>query len=180
MTVEDLKAQAMRWAESAKKILTLATPKLRALGFERARSTFFVRERQYWCEFIHAHKFTGGRQFRLHAGIRILASPSEALILNGPETLAGDRRFFLSFVNSEDSWERCSGEFPKFASLVAQPWFDTNATLEALLAESGLLDAPDREALTAALRGETNEERLASSRKLLGLKAKGNRTRARP
>jgi len=129
------------WAASAKQILSRAAQRLAALGFRRTKPTFFVRERAHWCEFIHAHKFAGGRQFRLHTGLRVLASPRDFCVLDGPETGAGDRRFFLSFVNSEVSWERCAQQFEAFATLVAVPWFATWNTTEALLGEGSPLEA---------------------------------------
>ena len=158
------------WAACSKEILKLATPKLAALGFKRTKPTLFTRQREHWCEFIHVHKFTGNPRYRLHAGIRILNSSFPACALNGPCTLAGDRRFPLSFINSPDSWERCSDEFPKFASLVAEPWFDMLSTSDAILASSSPLRADDQAALRDALAGKVSPENIALSKKELGIK----------
>lgn len=157
------------WTASAKQILALAALKLAALGFRRTKPTFFVRERPHWCEFIHAHKFVGGRSFRLHTGLRVLASPRDFCVLDGPQTFPGDRRFFLSFVNTEVSWERCAQQFEAFATLVAVPWFEAWNSPEALLGEGTPLDAADRSALQEALQGVAAAERVARSRGLLGL-----------
>lgn len=158
------------WAACSKEILKQATPKLAALGFKRTKPTFFTRQRERWCEFIHVHKFTGNPRYRFHAGIRIFNSSFPACALNGPCTNAADRRFSLRFVNTPESWERCSDEFPKFATLVAVPWFETLSTTHAILASSSPLRPDDQQALRDALAGSASPENIALSKKLLGIK----------
>jgi hypothetical protein len=170
MSAEELQRQSKQWTASAKKILDLAAPKLAPLGFRRTRPTFFVREREHWLEFIHAHKLSGNRYFRLHVGLRLLNTPSERVVLNGPTVEASDERFFLWFVNSPESWERCAGELEKVARFVALPWLDEIGSLDGLLGDRSPLDAAEKVALREAVRGDAVAERVARSRQELGLR----------
>jgi hypothetical protein len=73
-------------------------------------------------------------------------------------------------VNSPESWERCSAEFPKFVTLIAEPWFASFRTPAALLDASSPLSPEERQALTDALDGSVVAERVAASERLLGLR----------
>jgi hypothetical protein len=157
------------WAACSKEILKRASHKLAGLGFKRTKPTLFTRPRKHHCEFIHPHKFSGGRHYRLHAGIRIYNSSFPACALNGPHT-DGDRRFSLFFEDNPESWERCADEFSKFATLVALPWFETLAVNDSLLGGTSPLRPEARNELRDALAGNVSDDNIALSKKLLGLK----------
>jgi len=158
------------WASCSKEVLKKAAPQLLALGFKRTKPTLFTREREHWCDFVHVHRFTGGRHYRLHAGIRVFNSTFPACDLNGPQSTPENRRLILWFVNNPDSLTRCAGEFPKFVTLVAEPWFGGLSNSDALLARISPLSQDDKSALRESLAGRAVPENIACSRKLLGLK----------
>lgn len=48
------------------------------LDFERTKTTFYTRSKEYVVEFIHLHKFTFCPGFRVHFGIRVLIDSFDA------------------------------------------------------------------------------------------------------
>lgn len=153
---------------NAGKVLRRVAKQLKTLGFVR-KSTFFARERGHLIQFLHVHKFSFGPCFRVHACLRVLNDSRPHQALNG---ISSDDhahyRMSIEFQNDEASVNRCAEEMISYVEQVAEPWFNQQ-TYSALLSASSPLYPEERQALTAALRGEFNQANIAHSRSLFGL-----------
>ena len=58
-------------SRDAQKVIRLLAKKLKPLGFQRTKPTFFTRRAQYGLEFVHVHKFSFEASFRVHFGFRV-------------------------------------------------------------------------------------------------------------
>jgi hypothetical protein len=160
---------AKTYEACSKQVLKLAAPRLLILGFRRTKPTFFTREREHCCEFVHVHRFSGQPQYRLHAGIRLFTSAFPACALNGPHTGTAPERFRLSFADDSESWDRCAREFEKFVAVIAEPWFAQVANLDVLLSQGSPLTPDEQRALKEAVAGRASADNIRVSRRLLGL-----------
>lgn len=147
-------------SRDAQKVLRLLAKKLKPLGFERTKPTFFTRSGQYVLEFVHVHKFTFGPKFRVHFGVRVRSDDFPAAHLNGPDsdgmvdlTKPGHRRYDLSFTPNEASWESCSEAMFQCVSAEGIPWFASFANPNALLSS----DSPLRPSAMTALQRELED-----------------------
>jgi hypothetical protein len=152
----------------AGKVLRKVAKQLKVLGFAR-KSTFFWRERGHIIQFLHVHKFSFGPCFRVHACLRILNDSKPHHALNG---ISSDDdahyRMSIEYADDEASLARCADEMLSYVSKVAEPWFLAQS-YRALLASNSHLYPHEREALSAALRGETDANHVALSRSLFGV-----------
>lgn len=141
-------------SRDAQKVLRLLARKLKPLGFERTKSTFFTRPSPYVVEFVHVHKFTFAPSFRVHFGARVRSDDSPAAHLNGPssdEILdAGDpprRKYEFDFDSSEASWEICAQAMYQCASSEGLEWFAATSNPGRLLSPDSPLTPEARAAL---------------------------------
>lgn len=127
-------------ARDAQKVLRLLAKKLRPLGFERTKPTFFVRPGKVLLEFVHVHKYTFGPRFRLHLGVRVRFDRFAAQALNGPafdgapganEPGAQGRFNYRSDV---EAIEACAEAMAQTVETVGNEWFDAMIAPEELLA----------------------------------------------
>ena len=150
---------------NAGKVLRKVAKQLRTLGFSR-KSSFFWRERGHVIQFLHVHKFSFGPCFRVHVCLRVLNDSRSHAVLNG---ISSDDhahyRMSIQYGHDEASLSKCAEEMLSYVSNVAEPWFLAQ-TYGALLGSNSPLFPDEREALSAALRGESDEARLALSRSL--------------
>jgi hypothetical protein len=145
-------------SRDAQKVLRLLAKKLKPLGFERTKPTFFTRPGRYVLEFVHVHKFTFGPEFRVHFGVRVRSDQWAAAHLNGPDSdsiahpeAPGRRGYDFSFTPSNPSWELCSEAMLRCVSAEGKRWFEyfTNPTM--LLSSNSPLSAPAMTALKQEL-----------------------------
>ena len=154
--------------QNAAKVMRRFANLLKAHGYSR-RSTWFSRESGHLIFFIHAHKYTFGPSFRLHAGIRVLNDPSTNVCLNG---IASDTdlryRNHLQYDKTEDSWELCATQMANYVAEVAEQWFKEK-DIRTLLTGDQSLTIAGRVSLQKALDGESHLSHTLQSRQLLGL-----------
>ncbi len=131
------------------------------------KGTFFSRERGHLIQFLHVHKFSFGPCFRVHACLRVLNDSTSRLVLNG---ISSDDdahyRMSIEYGSDEASLSKCADEMTAYVSRIAKPWFLAQ-TYSALLGANSALYPDQRLALSAALRGDSDESRVALSRSLL-------------
>lgn len=147
---------------------------------------FWTRPHEHTVDVLHLHR--GGSSYgaphsanvdlRVHFAIRVLNDPFPAIALNGPTsdpTRTRASRYHLSFnARSGDMLERCIDDLTRFARDEGEPWFTQFRDPRALLDDSlSPLGDEGREALAAAMRGDSDPGRLMASRKLLGIPAAG-------
>lgn len=153
---------------NAGKVLRKVAKHLKALGFAR-KSTFFAREKGHVIEFLHVHKFSFGPCFRVHACLRVLNDSKSHASLNG---ISSDDdahyRMSIEYGNDEESIAKCADEMLSYVSQVAEPWFQAQSH-DVLLGSGSPLYPNEREALSAALKGESDASRIALSRSLLSV-----------
>ena len=158
------KKQALDRSNAAK-IIRKFYSRLKPYGF-KGRSTNFSREREHLIQFIHIHKFSGGRFFRMHVCIRVLNESKHFVSLSGIDS-DDDRHFrqSLEFQEDDESLERCANEMLRYVVEVAEPWFESQS-YDVLLSESSPLYPDQRQALAASLKGDIDERNVAHSRSL--------------
>jgi hypothetical protein len=150
-------------SRDAQKVLRLLATKLRTLGFQRTKSTFFTRSSQNLLEFVHVHKFSFAPSFRVHFGIRVRSEEFPAAHLNGtssdeigdPASL-GQRRYRFEFGTEEESWELCAQEMYKCAAAEGLHWFKSLSDTALLLSPASPLTAKAKEALRVELQNPRN------------------------
>jgi len=148
------------------KIYRKLAKQLAGLGFERTKTTFYTRPKEYVVEFIHLHKFTFCPGFRVHFGIRVLNDSSDGPALNGP--MSPDRLF--SYGESEHSLEKCANEIHKFCRTKGERWFKkwANQSKLAKSKKSPLHEKTKRE-LQDSIEGKLNVENIKKSKVILGI-----------
>jgi hypothetical protein len=153
-------AEKKQESRDAQKVLRLLARKLKPLGFERTKPTFFTRSGRYVLEFVHVHKFTFGPIFRIHFGVRVRSDEFSAAHLNGPDSdsiadprTPGRRRYELSFTPNEASWESCSEAMLQCVSAEGLRWFASSTNPTALLSS----DSPLGLSAMTALQRELEE-----------------------
>ena len=139
-------AEKKQESRDAQKVLRFLEKKLKPLGFERTKPTFFTRSGPYVLEFVHVHKFTFGPTFRVHFGVRVRSDDFAAAHLNGPDsdsivdpTMPGLRRYRFSFTPNEASWESCAEAMLECVSTDGLHWFASLANQTALLSSESQL-----------------------------------------
>jgi hypothetical protein len=147
-------------SRDAQKILRLLAKKLKPLGFERTKSTFFTRSSLYVLEFVHIHKFSFGPKFRVHFGVRVRSDTFSAAALNGPNSdsiaspeMPSRRRYDFSFDSNAVSWESCSEAIFQCVSEEGLLWFASLSNPVVLLSS----DSPLSPFAATALRREIEE-----------------------
>jgi len=136
-------------------------------GFERTKSTFFTRPRQFVIEFVHVHKFTFKPGFRIHVGLRVTNDAFEACSLNGPYSKGAGLR--LDFGASEQSVDQCAAEMLQYVQDVAEPWFRRWRNIDQLLHDpTSPLDPDARTCLREATESRASSERVRQTQRLLG------------
>jgi hypothetical protein len=157
----------------AERVRRSLTAKLRAYGFVRTKTTFWVRPRDHVLEFVHLHIYRFRSVFRAHCGIRVLNDTFEAEALNGPTSQEswsnGHPTYALEFSRDEESIGACANEIDRFCSEVAEPWFRRFAEPRLLLATDSPLNERERMRLQAALEGSADRRAVLASRKLFGV-----------
>jgi hypothetical protein len=115
--------------QSAERVRREFTSRASALGFSRAKKSFWIRVQIHTIEFIHLHLFSFMPAFRVHFGIRVLNDTFDAPALNGPSS--GDGWGDLAGHHHRDVLQRSrASAFPRemavtrqrFASTLAKYW----------------------------------------------------------
>jgi hypothetical protein len=159
------------------KILRRVTGLLAPLGFRRAKSTFFIRRREWVIEFIHVHKYSFMPGYRVHLGIRVQIDVFPAPALNGPDShpytcneSPNGTRYTLDFGPDQASIEHCAAEIHRWISEVGVPWFNRYQDLQALLTDpASPLGESEKGRLRLAMRGEWDPQAAATSLMLFGV-----------
>jgi hypothetical protein len=160
------------------------TERIAIFGFARTKKMFWTRQHPHTVDFIHFHRsgssYGAPRNFsvdiRVHFGIRVLNDTFEAAALNGPfsdPTLTRAGNYHLRFnAKSGSTYDRCIDDLVRFVVEQGEPWFDRfRDTMVLTDARTTPLRPDSIEALTAALRGDSEPANIAKSRNILGIKA---------
>ena len=142
---------------------------LAALGFAQARPALWMREREHVVEFVRLTAIAEQPLLRIHAGLRVLNDPSDALALNGPDSdrYRGKRfGYRLEFDASESAQDACLADAMRFCLSIAEPWFEERRDVRQLVNDPCLSSAA-RAALAAAIERGPEPARVALSRRLL-------------
>jgi hypothetical protein len=170
--------------EGLEKACTEFTIRIEPRGFRRTLKMFWTRRHPLTVDLIHVHHggdahgspFNALVDLGVQFGIRVLNDDFPGLALNGPQStpdalLSG--RYHLRF-NAETGcpFNRCVDDLARFVVEQGETWFQQCRSVESLLR---LPDSPLRarewELLLAAQEGRENEEHVAKSLNLLGIKA---------
>ena len=151
-------------SRNAQKVLRLLARKLKSLGFQRTKPTFFTRRGQCILEFVHVHKFTFGPTFRVHFGIRVRTDDFPANHLNGPASdgiadpeSPGRRLYAFNFTPNEVSWETCAESMLQCVHRDGLHWFASVSGPATLLSS----DSPLTPNAIAALKRELEQPSMA-------------------
>jgi hypothetical protein len=143
----------------AQKVLRLLAHRLKSIGFERTKSSFFTRPQPWVIEFIHLHKYTFGPYFRTHLGIRVQSDVWSAVALNGPtaDVAYGEggswaRRF--EFAPDPASLHKCTNDLADYLSTDGLSWFESVRDPNFLLTAA---DSPLYDQEKIALSASVNE-----------------------
>ena len=158
----------------SEKIRRRLSSSLEALGFSRAKTTFWIRPQEHTVEFVHLHLFSFAASFRVHLGIRVRNDKFEAIALNGLHSLPGryenGSRYNFRFTTKPETIDRCSSELFRFVVERGEPWFHRFGHIENLLELSDSpLNAEEKSCLKRAVDGVADSDNIAVSQKLLGL-----------
>jgi hypothetical protein len=143
-------------------------------GFQRTKATFWTRPHEHVVQFIHLHTFTYGALFRVHLGIRVLNDTFEAVALNGLSSHDGwygkNREYLFDFDDTAESVGRCVGHLTRFCAEIGTAWFSRfNDPLVLLNAADSPLKSDAKACLKLALKGQSTDENVRTSRLLLGV-----------
>ena len=133
-------------------VFKLLTNRLRPLGFERRRSTWWqIRDGRLWLR-IHIHKFTFANSFRVHTALHVAGFEDEAVFFNGPTSHDGwfeerkfgfpVRRYDFNFQDNPESLTKCADELGDYVTRCVMPWFKKWSFEQKLLTAS---DSPLRD-----------------------------------
>jgi hypothetical protein len=152
-------------------------------GFKYTKSRTWTRQRAHAVEFIYffrggstyGHNWSGSISLRVHWAIRVLNSGFHATHLNGPSSDDGQLfglRFHLRFnAETGSTYERCMADLSRLVDEHIEPWFQRFADPLILFSDpSSPLNAEEKDALEAALYGQSDPNRVAASLKLMGIK----------
>jgi hypothetical protein len=151
---------------NTQKVLRLFAKKIKELGFDRTKPTFFVRESDFVIEFLHLHKFSFGPCFRMHICIRVLNDTRSFVALSGPSEKELDSTVSFDFDDSKESIEGCATNMAEFVVTHVEPWFQQWAKGEALLNDNSPLHDDDKVSLREALNGKAEEKNIELSKQL--------------
>ena len=160
----------------AQKVLRLLAKKLKVLGFERTKPTFFTRSAQHVIEFVHVHKYTFGPHFRIHFGVRVRSDDFAAAHLNGPYSQAiaapespSGRRYNFSFATNRESGEACAEDMFGCVSEEGIRWFSSLAAPDVLLAPNSPLSPAAKRALEQELEDPSRAQISEATRRALNV-----------
>lgn len=141
-------------SRNAQKVVRLLANKLKSLGFQRTKTSFFTRPNAHALEFVHIHKFTFAPSFRVHFGIRVRSDDSPSAHLNGPSSdaiadpeIPKRRRYNFDFGADEASWESCAEGMLQCVLIEGSQWFSSMERPELLLSSDSPLAPEARAAL---------------------------------
>ena len=159
------------------------TARIAATGFKRTQKHLWTRRHLFTADFIHFQRsgssygapINAGIEICVHFGIRILNDGIGRPGLSGPYSdISSIRRgrYHLRFnAKSGHMYDRCIDDLVRFVNDEGLPWFRKYEH------EKSILDQPDtplrpetQEALRAAINGEGDQDKIAASLKLLGIK----------
>jgi hypothetical protein len=158
------------------KVLRRVARLLARLGFERAKTTFFVRRQQWVIEFAHMHKYSFAPGYRVHLGIRVLNDVFPAVALNGPEShpytcaeSPNGSHYALDIGPDDASIDKCSSEIVRWCSDVCLPWFDQFHDPHALLMDrASPLGESEKAYLRLEMEGQSDPDSVRASESLFG------------
>jgi len=162
-------------SRDAQKVLRLLAHRMREIGFERTKPSFFIRPQPWVIEFVHLHKYTFGPCFRTHLGIRVRGDDWSSVALNGPtadvayyEDGNWARRF--EYKPAPASIHKCASDLADYISTDALSWFDSVRDPHFLLrADDSPLYRQEKAALSEALRQGLESETSDATRKVLNV-----------
>lgn len=162
-------------SKDAQKVMRRLAQRLKPLGFERTKPTYFTRVDEFVVHFVHVHKYTFGRCFRVHLGIRVKRDEAPHSNLNGPisdwleDGSTGHHQRF-DYGPTPESIDACAGTMFSFIEREAVNWFQTFSSPDELLHSlESPLHARDKDCLRQALQNPAGRVPSAATCKELGI-----------
>lgn len=162
-------------SRDAQKVLRRFESRLKPLGFERTKPSFFVRPGRYVLEFLHVHKFSFAPSLRVHFGARVRSDDFSGSHLNGPcsDGIAEPgnpdrRRYDFDYTTSEESWEQCAEAMLQCVLEEGSRWFATLEDQGVLLSANSPLSATAIDALRRELEQPSSAWVSEATRRALG------------
>lgn len=161
-------------SRNAQEVARLLANKLKPLGFERTKTSFYTRPKPLVIEFVHLHKFSFEASFRVHFGVRVRTDDFPGAHLNGPSSDemrdSNDhslRRYDFSFGADPASLDACAEEILRCVLEEGAVWFASMESQERLLSPSSPLTHEARTALQRELRSSTMPQASQQTQRVL-------------
>lgn len=113
------------------KIVRSFAKRLKALGFEKYKSSFFRRKQQTFIQYVHIHKYRSAPSYRLHLGIKPNDDEDKNHYLNGLESTPYEckgspngKKYNFSFHKNAETIDRCVENLHQFTVEVCEKWFN--------------------------------------------------------
>lgn len=164
--------------QQKEKIFKTISGSLSELGFQRTKSTFWVKELSNTIQFIHIHTFSFNYSFRIHLGIRVKNDSFKAVSLNGPCSFDGwwksqglfSKKRELVFNEKVDSINICSNNVLEFVKTIGLIWFSKFTDDHELLTnQDSPLKHDEKVALNEMIDGNEIKKNIDLSNKILRL-----------
>jgi len=152
----------------AQKVLRRLARKLRPMGFERTKPTYFIRPRPLIAEFVHVHKYSFAPAFRVHFGIRVRNDDFDSAALNGPhfshrvDPESPGLFSGLEFTPDIESIEACANDLARLVASDGIRWFDSHCNPDVLLSPT-LLSPLTPSAIAGLARALVNPAEVVTS-----------------
>ncbi len=166
--------ETARASRDAQKVLRILAHKLRAAGFLRTKSTYFVRGSRYVLEFLHVHKFSFAPAFRIHFGVRVRTDDFVAVHLNGPISdemadplLPGRGRYRFEYGPDPRSRELRADAMHQCFLDEGLAWFSSLEDEAVLLSAASPLTPEARAALHREISSPSGDRASAATRAVL-------------
>jgi hypothetical protein len=122
------------------KVLRRFAKRLKELGFEKYKSSFFLRQKGDLIQFVHLHKFTFATEYRIHLGIKLSDDKDNNFYLNGLVSSqyqckdnSSGKKYNFSYHKTNETIERCVENLFQFCKVIGENWFNDWNDIDKLL-----------------------------------------------
>ncbi len=122
------------------KIIKRIAKRLESLNFEEYKSSYFLRHKGAFIQYIHLHKFKSDSEYRVHLGVKLSNDEDKMFYLNGLESSPyqckdspNGKKYNFRFHKTDETIERCVENLFQFCVEVGEKWFEDWNDLEKLL-----------------------------------------------
>jgi len=164
--------------QQKERIFKAVSSSLTDFGFQRTKSTFWVKEFSNTIQFIHIHTFSFNYSLRVHLGIRVKNDSFDAASLNGPSSFDGwwkTGKLFrnkreLVFNEQESSVAICAKSVTDYVKTIGLPWFSKFADENELLNNhDSPLGKEEKAVLFEMINGNSNKKNIELSNEIFRL-----------